>query len=175
MDIALNSLVTFSAQGEAGGFVATMTNWTSTGVTDAQTAITTSLRNYGLSPVLVNLNATNWVPNFAFPWTGTIAIRPSYTTDDIGLTNQVAAAIQDATGYAAVLSMQSVQDASTPDPTMAQPSSISDTITTTIASAASALGSETNKLLLGAAIIVVVVVLVVGYGPNVKKLSTVSL
>jgi hypothetical protein len=169
MDIALNSLVTFSAQGQAGSI------WQSIGVTDVQTAVTTSLRNYGLAPVLVALTAASALPQvFTFQWSGTIAVRPSYTTDDASLPDQVASAVQDATGYPATVSLQSVDDASTPNPT-APTTSMLDTILTPVKAAVSAVTSETNSLLIGLAIVGVILVLTLGYAPNVKKLATVSL
>ena len=170
MDIALNSLVTFSAQGEAGSL------WQSVGVTDVQTAITTSLRNYGLAPILVALTAATAMPQvFNFQWSGTIAVRPSYTTDDASLPDQVASAVQDATGYAATVSLQSVDDAATPNPTAAPAPSMLDTIVAPVTAAVSALGSETNKILIGLAIVGIALLLIVGYAPNVKTLSRVSL
>jgi hypothetical protein len=121
----------------------------------------------------------------SFAWTATIVIRPTYTTDDQSLDDTVAQAIQDATGYAATVQLQSVQDPSAPDPVIAAgPStlqSIANATSTAVAAVTAPVGAafqgitgEANTVLILVAIVGVALALIIGYGPNVKKLATVS-
>lgn len=170
--IARNAPVTLTASGQAGSLLEALSSFgLSSGVSDLETTIKSTLRGYGLAPVSVDLKATNLIPSPTWPWAGTIIVRPSYDTDSDSLRDQVAAAIQDASGFAPSVAWNSTGGVDEADAANTDNNLLPDPI----AKLLNELKKDATWIAVGGVGLVALIVIAVAYGPNIKKLASVNL
>lgn len=170
--IPANAPVTLTASGQGGSLLATLESFgLSSGVSELETNIKSTLRLYGLFPVSVDLKATNMLPAPTWPWNGTIIVRPTYDTDSDTLRDQVASAIQDASGYAPSVAWNSTGRVDDADAANADNNLLPDPI----AKLLNELKKDATWIAIGGVGLVALIVVAVAYGPNIKKLASVNL
>lgn len=179
--IAANTGTTLTFTGQAGSALNLLEGALTAGfagltMDDVKQAITTALRGYGLPPSSVDVQEAGVAGSFGITLpatvialTGTIVLRSTYDTTDDDLRANVAQAINDATGYAAAVRIDTVGKAN--DATDPQPSALPAWLSALMHE----LKTDATWIAVGGVGLVALVVIVVGYGPNIKKLASFQL
>lgn len=169
--IPLNSPVTLDVSGQGGGWAQAITSLgLSSGIPDLKSAISSALIGYGLFPVDVDISADNIIPAVTWAWSGSIVLRPTYDTDSEGLAQAVGEAIQAASGYAATVAVTNIGS-----PRKLDAPADHSGVPTWLKKFLDTLQQDATWIAVGGVGLIALVVVAAAYGPNIKKLASVSL